>query len=323
MNRTCPRTAKPSSESAFGTRYTSGGRVFPVGMDRKPVRSPVMVWLLSLLYWPILSLAASDQGLESILEPVMPQPTQDRESSSPAPVLDEPTQWEPESDAPAAVPEAKAAVPRIHLGPSHVREVLANRMAEHYEVTGDFRIDLLRPWRAVPVAEGAWELVVTEFPATGLSSSTLIRFRLLSEGRTVGEWQMPLRCELWQEVLVATRHLNRDALPEASDFDVRRIDALRFRDALVTPDTELGHYELRETVSKGQPLLWRQLDQQPLVRKGSVVEVSAQEGLLSISMKGLALEDGTQDQFISVRNLESRRDFQAQIIGENRVRVYF
>jgi flagella basal body P-ring formation protein FlgA len=54
-----------------------------------------------------------------------------------------------------------------------------------------------------------------------------------------------------------------------------------------------------------------------------MVEVSAAEGGLTISMKAMALQSGAQGEAVTLRNLESRKDFTAFVIDENRVQVRF
>ena len=61
----------------------------------------------------------------------------------------------------------------------------------------------------------------------------------------------------------------------------------------------------------------------PVIRKGQVVEVVAQQGLLAISMKALALESGAAGDLIKLRNLESRREINGQIINESKVQIHF
>ena len=57
------------------------------------------------------------------------------------------------------------------------------------------------------------------------------------------------------------------------------------------------------------------------MRKGDLVEVSVNEGALSVTMKGLALESGAQGDIVTVRNPQSRKDFVAVVTHENRVQV--
>ena len=53
------------------------------------------------------------------------------------------------------------------------------------------------------------------------------------------------------------------------------------------------------------------------------VEVSAVDGMLAVTMKALAMENGAQGDTVTVRNPESRKDFAAMVIDENRVQVRF
>ena len=70
-------------------------------------------------------------------------------------------------------------------------------------------------------------------------------------------------------------------------------------------------------------LTWRDITRRPLVRKGNLVEVSAGDGQLLITMKALAMENGAQGDTVTVRNPVSRKDFAAMVVDENRVQVRF
>jgi len=54
------------------------------------------------------------------------------------------------------------------------------------------------------------------------------------------------------------------------------------------------------------------------VRRGQMVEVVAQSGSVSVSLKGLAMQDGTRNEIIRIRNLQSNREFSAEVTGPNR-----
>jgi flagella basal body P-ring formation protein FlgA len=61
----------------------------------------------------------------------------------------------------------------------------------------------------------------------------------------------------------------------------------------------------------------------PLVRKGNLIEVAAIDGDLLITMKALAMESGAQGDTVTVRNPETRKDFSALVVDENRVQIRF
>ncbi|NBR60006.1 MAG: flagella basal body P-ring formation protein FlgA, partial [Opitutaceae bacterium] len=57
--------------------------------------------------------------------------------------------------------------------------------------------------------------------------------------------------------------------------------------------------------------------------KGDLIEVAAIDGQLQIIMRGLAMENGAAGDTVTVRNPESKRNFAAQVIAENRVQIRF
>ena len=82
-------------------------------------------------------------------------------------------------------------------------------------------------------------------------------------------------------------------------------------------------FVLARGVSMGRLLTWRDLAKRPLVRKGEIVEVSATDGQLVVNLKGVVMQNGGQGDYVTVRNPDSKKDFSAYVIDENRVQVRF
>jgi flagella basal body P-ring formation protein FlgA len=156
-----------------------------------------------------------------------------------------------------------------------------------------------------------------------LTSSFLLRFRLEVDGEEVGTWRIPMRASLTREVYFAGKTLPSGSAVDEETLLIRQIDTLELHNPAVAATESIDGFELTHTVSRGRPLLWRDLKTIPLVRSGEVVEAVAEDGLLHISMKAVALEDGGQDEFIRVRNPQSNKDLEAQVIDEKKVRVHF
>ncbi len=74
-------------------------------------------------------------------------------------------------------------------------------------------------------------------------------------------------------------------------------------------------------VPAGRLISWHDLAKKALVRKGDVVEVTIADGLLQITMKALALQNGANGDTVTVRNPDSHKDFSALVIAENHVQV--
>jgi flagella basal body P-ring formation protein FlgA len=104
---------------------------------------------------------------------------------------------------------------------------------------------------------------------------------------------------------------------------VREVDLVREARAVPVDVALFGRYEISRAAAPDRPLTWNDIAPRALVRKGQLVDVVAHEGLLSVSMKGQATRSGALGEVVVVRNLESKREFSAEVIDENKVRVRF
>lgn len=105
-------------------------------------------------------------------------------------------------------------------------------------------------------------------------------------------------------------------------MEIRRVDALRDREA--APADVVGRdYVFARAIPAGRALTWRDISRRALVQKGRMVEVVAVDGALVVSMKALALQDGASGDTVRVRNVESKREFVAKVVSENRAEVRF
>jgi flagella basal body P-ring formation protein FlgA len=198
---------------------------------------------------------------------------------------------------------------------------LAAGLSAHFNLEGELQLELLRPWSPPARLAREWRVVILEYPAVA-ASSMLARCRLLADGQPAGEHTLVLRAALWRDTWVARQPVTLGHAFDAALLDTRRTDLLRERDAL--PAAVGGRdFVFSRSVNAGRALTWRDITSRPLVKKGEVVEVTAVEGMLNVTMKALALQNGAQGDAITVRNLESRKDFTAFVIDENRVQVRF
>lgn len=223
-------------------------------------------------------------------------------------------------------PALRAAEPAPAAAPTPFAQdvflaALTTEIASHFNLEGDLQIELLRTWNPPAVTARDWRVVVTEFPSIA-ASSMLLRCRVLADGEPVADSTVTLRASLWRDAWVARQPLTRGGIFDASALEARRVDLFRDRDALPAVVGDASYVYAR-AVNAGRLLTWRDLERRPLVRKGDLVEVSAADGMLAITMKALALQNGASGEAVTVRNLESRRDFTAFVIDENRVQVRF
>ena len=221
----------------------------------------------------------------------------------------------------AALASASAAPAPAPLAREELLALVSRDLVAHFRLEGDLQLELTRPWTAPDAVAGQWTVEGLEYPLQP-SSAMLVRLRLSADGQPVDEQTLIVRASLWREVWISRQQLEVGAAFDPGVLDTRRIDVLRERDFVPTAAGDRS-YVFARAIPAGRVLTWRDLNHRPLVRKGQLVEVSAVEGQLCITMKALALENGAQGDTVTVRNPESRKDFSALVVDENHVQVHF
>lgn len=203
---------------------------------------------------------------------------------------------------------------------------LAGDLTAHFNADGELLLDLLRPWSLPPTAtlaeEKDWSVKVIDFPSV-LASSLLLRVRVTGPAGFVRDDTVQCRAQLWRDAWVVQAPAERGAAFDPSHCDVRRIDALRDREAVPASFVNSSDWSFLRPTPAGKLLTWRDLARRALVRKGDVIEVAAIDGPLQITLKAMAMQDGGKGETVRVRNLESRREFAALVVSENRAQVRF
>jgi len=149
-----------------------------------------------------------------------------------------------------------------------------------------------------------------------------VHCRVLADAKPVADTTFVLRAALWRDAWSTRQPLTVGAVFDPSMLEAHRTDMFRDRDALPAAVGDRS-YIFARAVSAGRLLTWHDIARRPLVKKGEVVEVSASDGLLLVTMKALAMENGSQGDTVTVRNPESQKNFAAVVVDENRVQVRF
>jgi flagella basal body P-ring formation protein FlgA len=222
------------------------------------------------------------------------------------------------SGGPAVRAAAPAATPFTR---EQAIGALTQAIVTQFNLEGDLQLEFIRPWTPPARVAAVWELNVLEFPVVP-TSSMMVRCRMVADAVTVGDLSVVVRAQLWRDAWVTRQPLTPGATFDPAALEVRRVDLLRERDALPAAVGDRSFIFARG-VPAGRMLTWRDIARRPLVRKGELVEVAAVEGPLVVTMKATAMENGAQGDTVTVRNPQSRKDFAAMVVAENRVQVRF
>ena len=223
----------------------------------------------------------------------------------------------------ASAAPATSTVAPATLTQDELLTAVTRQLTERFQLRGELQLELQRQWIApAPTStSGGIEVVVIEYPAR-LASTLLLRVKLQTATRSLGEQTLPLHAQLHRDVYVARSPLARESALDPMQLELRRVDVLRERDAVAVDDCT-GEYTFVTNVPAGRLLAWRDLTRRPLVRKGQVIEVAAVDGTMTVTTKALAMENGAAGDSIRVRNLTSKKDFTASVVAEARAQVHF
>lgn len=204
---------------------------------------------------------------------------------------------------------------------------LANELVAHFNLEGELQLETTRPWTPVaspPAADkdAAVGVTLIEYPSA-LASSLLLRVRVTDGTQAPREETVICRAQLWRDAWVTQTPAARGSAFDPTQCDVRRIDALRERDTIPASFVNSTDWSFLRPVPAGRLLTWRDISRRALVRKGNVIDVTAMDGSLQVNLKALAMQDGGKGETVRVRNLESRREFAALVVAENRAQVRF
>ncbi len=203
----------------------------------------------------------------------------------------------------------------------HFLALLTRDLTAHFNLEGELQLELLRDWAPPARVSPSWQIAVLEYP-TMPSSSMLVRCRIAAGSAVVGETSFVLRAALWRDAWATRQPLTVGTTFDVAMLEARRVDLFRERDVLPAAVGDRTFIFAR-AVPAGRLLTWHDIARRPLVKKGEMVEVSAADGLLVVTMKALAMENGAQGDTVTVRNPESQKNFAAVVIDENHVQVRF
>jgi flagella basal body P-ring formation protein FlgA len=225
-----------------------------------------------------------------------------------------------ESSAPLAPPDASPALPtETPLGADQVLASLARDLHDRFSLAGELQVDFANPWAPPARIAKAWKVAILDYPP-GAGASMVVRFRIFADGVAAEDGTVVLRASLWRDAWFAREPLVTGGSLDASFFEPHRIDSFRLRDA-IPAGTSQPDLILVRSVQAGAMLTWADVGHRPLVRKGDIIDVSATEGMLHVSMKAIALQNGGLGDVVTVRNPESLKTIPALVVGESHVEV--
>ena len=204
-----------------------------------------------------------------------------------------------------------------------LHDALQNALQEHFRPAGELKLTILRSLPDLSEHEEPFMLSIVNAPNRLTRNNSLVRFEVENANGIVGQFAIPFRPQVISPVWFVEAHLRKGDALERGDFERRHEDLLLEPDAVTSDWDTLLRHEYGRDVTPGKPLVWSDIRERSLVRKGEVVDVTMTKGLLGITMRAMARQDGANGDIITLRNMESSKDFAGRVVGVNRVNVVF
>jgi flagella basal body P-ring formation protein FlgA len=216
-----------------------------------------------------------------------------------------------------------SSVASKELAENELVDAIQKDLLRRFPSLGELKVNLSRPWRPLVLASPDFFAECLQLPGNGLGSNMSFSVRIVSGGRILGEFPVQARVELWQEVWVSSQRLDKGQVLDRGMLNTVKLDVLREYVPPLTVDQDYVGFELSQPLTAGRPLTRRDIVERTVVKRGQIVEAVASEGPIRIRMRAQAMEAGPAGAVIRVKNVDSQKEFIAQVINENQVQVRF
>jgi len=146
---------------------------------------------------------------------------------------------------------------------------------------------------------------------------------VLVNGREEARVLMTGDLGLYGDVICAKHHLKRNTVLTTTDLvTVRRDITMLGTGVIGTTDRVIGQ-RLTTSLQPGNIIYADLLDTPVLVKRGDLVTIMAKRDGIQITVPGEVKNAGAQGEMIKVKNLMSRREVAARVVGSDTVAVDF
>lgn len=152
-------------------------------------------------------------------------------------------------------------------------------------------------------------------------SAKNITIKTSCEGERRWTVYVPATLEIYANVLVSTRFLDRGDIISPEDLTYRRVDIATTGHGHVLDMDRVTGMQVKRPIKIGATIKTNYLEALEIVEKGQTVVVTSSSRFLSVETSGVALSSGQLGEQIKVKNERSNRVVSAQIVAPGRVMV--
>lgn len=173
--------------------------------------------------------------------------------------------------------------------------------------------------RLIPEGKATYEVV----PPRRLNLVGRATFRVLVrvDGNLATRLWAVLDVDVLAPVVVAVRALPKGHVLQTRDVAIQEVRLGRLTQEPFEDISKVVGKQLARRVNQGEPIMQNRVADALVIKKGALVTIIAERGLLLVTVPGVALENGEKGKIIRVRNLNSLRTIFARVSDASTVRV--
>jgi flagellar basal body P-ring formation protein FlgA len=202
-----------------------------------------------------------------------------------------------------------------------VEAFLQNELREEYPDAGEQDVEItvsnLDPRLKLPQCDAQVQHSVTSPRPYGANISV----KTHCSGNNAWTFYVPARIDVYAEIAVMARNLERGSILTAADVGLNRMNISQAGSGHTHEFNEVLGKELKRSLHAGEPVRLTHLKAPQVVRKGDRVVLEARGSGVSVVTSARALANGQIGDQIQVQNEKSQRVIDAEVVAAGRVRV--
>jgi flagella basal body P-ring formation protein FlgA len=213
------------------------------------------------------------------------------------------------------------------LETKELRQVFLDLATDHNAISkNDFEISKFTATpESITVPPGSLDFRVIsgqQHPGKALGQQVIVA-DVLVDGVVQERIKLSGDLALFREVICITSTLPRHSIIEAHNLQRVRHDITMLGPDLINDESAAIGKVIKTTLQAGSILYSKTLTDPELAKRGDIISILAANDSLTISVPGRALTSGTKGEMIRVKNMMSRREIVAKIIGPGVVQAQF
>ncbi|ABC77231.1 flagellar basal body P-ring formation chaperone FlgA [Syntrophus aciditrophicus] len=208
------------------------------------------------------------------------------------------------------------------LNESLIKAAIVDHVEKHMTwPKGSIRITFPNGVPEVTLSREDFTLHVKENKSDEYIGNRLYQVKIRQRNNFLKHISVPTRIEVCRDVALSARPLERNRnISEHDILIVKKWFSRLPQDLLADPERIIGKRLLR-SIKERSTFTASMLREPILFKKGKVVKVICDNGVLSITTLGLAEEEGTLGATVKIKNISSNKIIHAKVIGNSVVKV--